>query len=328
MSNIQMSLACNLNDRTRALADGSIEPAGIDLTFLPFDVEETFWRMLKHQEFDAAEMSMSSYMMARDRGSPELVGIPVFLSRCFRHSCVFVNTDAGIDEPADLAGKSVGVPEYQITASMMVRGLLQHQYGVYPSDMVWYQGGEEEVDREEKLDIDLPDSIDISPLPEGRTLSGMLCDCDLDALISARIPSSFETDSVERLFTDFRRVEREYYRETGIFPIMHCVVFRREVYDENPWIAREFCKAFKKAKNECLNRLSDTSELPTMLPWLQAELDSTRKLMGWDFWPYGVEENRHVLETMIQYSNEQGLTKQRLDLDELFAPNTYDKFAI
>jgi 4,5-dihydroxyphthalate decarboxylase len=328
MGRVDLTLACDLTDRTQALATGAVSPAGIDLTYLPFQVEETFWRMLKHQEFDAAEMSMSSYLMARDRGDPDLVGIPVFPSRFFRHSCIFVNADAGIDEPADLVGADVGVPEYQMTASLMVRGMLQHQYGVAPSDMTWYHGAEEDDDREEKLSLDLPADVDLREIPADATLSGMLADGRLDALVTARAPSSFETDAVVRLFPDFRAVEREYYRETGIFPIMHCVVLRRDVYEANPWVAKELAKAFEAAKQRCLDRIGSSEALAVALPWLQAELEETRSLMGWDYWPYGVADNEHVLKATAQYSYEQGLTSEQIAVEEMFAPNTYDEFTV
>jgi 4,5-dihydroxyphthalate decarboxylase len=328
MSDVQLTLACDISDRTRSLAMGEVEPNGIDLNFLPTQVEETFWRMLKHQEFDASEMSMSSYMMARDQGHPELIAIPVFPSRFFRHSCIFVNADAGIDEPQDLKGRKVGVPEYQITASMMIRGMLQHQYDVYPSDMIWYQGGEHDEGREEKLTVDLPEDVEMNALPAGTTLSESLADGEIDALVTARTPKSFQTDKVERLFTNYKEVEQDYFRETGIFPIMHCVVLREDVYEEHPWAAQELYKAFKKSKQLCLERIGDTTELVSALPWLHSEVEETRELMGWDYWPYGVEDNRHVLEKMTQYSHEQGLTKEKLDVDELFAPNTYDEFKV
>lgn len=328
MADTPVTVACDLNDRTRALADGTVRPTGVDLNFLPLQIEETFWRMLKHQEFDAAEMSMSSYMMTRDQGYPELLAIPVFPSRFFRHSCVFVNANAGIDEPADLREKKVGVPEYQMTASLWVRGTLQHEYGVSPGEMHWYHGGEEDAGRKEKLRISLPDNVRLDELPEGRTLSGMLEAGDIDALVTARAPSSFETDAVERLFPNFRAVERDYYRETGIFPIMHTVVLRQDVYDDHPWVAQELYKAFTAAKEHCLERIGDTGELQVTLPWLHAELESTRDLMGDNYWPYGVEENRETLETMAQYSHEQGLTDDRLDIDELFAPSTYDRYRV
>lgn len=328
MTRTHIALACDLNDRTRDLVTGAVRPTGIDLNFLPFEVEETFWRMLKHQEFDAAEMSMSSYMMARDQGAPELIAIPAFPSRFFRHSCVFVNADSGIDEPGDLKGKNVGVPEYQMTASLMVRGMLQDEYDVRPEDMIWYHGGEEEGGREEKLSIDLPDAVEIRGIEPDQTLSQMLADGDLDALVTARIPSSFHDGPVERLFPDFKQVEKEYYRTTGIFPIMHCVVLRQDVYDQKPWVAKELYKAFERSKQNFLERIGKTNELQVGLPWVIDELEETRELMGWDYWPYGVEANREVLETMTRYSDEQDLTQERLAVDELFAPNTYTEFKV
>lgn len=328
MSRPRITLACDLNDRTRDLATGEVAPTGIELNFLPFEVEETFWRMLKHQEFDAAEMSMSSYMMARDQGWPELVAIPAFPSRFFRHSCIFLHPDSGIVDPADLKGKKVGVPEYQMTASLMVRGMLQDEYGVHPSDMTWFHGGEEEGGREEKLTLDLPEDVELNSIPEDRTLSGMLEAGDIDALVSARAPSSFHDGPVERLFPNFREVEQAYFEKTEIFPIMHCVVLRQDVYDEDPWIAKELYKAFERSRKNFIERIGKTNELQVGLPWLIDELEATRELMGWDYWTYGVEPNRHVLETMTRYSYEQGLTDEKLEVEELFAPNTLSEFKV
>lgn len=325
---VDMALACDLNDRTWALHDGTVEPEGINLTFLPLQIEETFWRMLKHQEFDAAEMSMSSYMMTCDREDPNLIAIPVFPSRFFRHSCIFINSDAGINEPADLLGCKVGVPEYQMTAALWCRGVLQHEYGVHPEEMEWYHGGEEDAGREEKLELNLPDSISLQYIPSARTLSGMLEEGDLDALITARAPSSFETESVERLFDDHREVEMDYFRKTGHFPIMHTVVLRQEVYDERPWVAQELYKVFDEAKRRCLEDLHDTGALQRALPWLIDEVERTRDLMGWDFWPYGIDDNRETLEFMTQMAYEQGLTERRLPLEELFAATTFDEYKV
>ena len=326
--NISLDIACDMNDRTQPVYDGTVSPEGIDLTFLPLQIEETFWRMLKHEEFSAAEMSMSSYMMTRDRGYPELIAIPVFPSRFFRHSCIFINADAGIEEPADLADCNVGVPEYQMTASLWCRGVLQDEYGVSPEDMDWYHGGEEDEGREEKLELDLPDSITLDYIPSDRTLSGMLGSGDLDALITARAPSSFETDSVERLFPNYRDVEMSYYDRTGHFPIMHTIVLRQDVYDENPWVAQELYKTFERAKNICLEQLGDSGELQRTLPWLINEVEETRELMGWDFWQYGVENNRETLEYMTEMSYDQGLIKDPLEVEDLFTPTTFDEYKV
>lgn len=325
---IDLALACDLNDRTRALYDGTVTAEGINLTFLPLQIEETFWRMLKYQEFDVAEMSMSSYMMTVDRNEPELIAIPVFPSRFFRHSCIFVNADAGIDTPEDLVGKKVGVPEYQMTAALWCRGMLKDQYGVAPEDMDWYHGGEEDAGREEKLEIDLPDEISLEYISPDRTLSGMLGDGDLDALITARTPSSFENDSADRLFPNYREVEMDYYRETGHFPIMHTVVLRQDVYNQRPWVAQELYKMFSKAKRICLEELGDTGELQRTLPWLIHEVEETRELMGWDFWQYGIENNRKTLEYMTEMSHNQGLTDSKLSVEELFASTTSDEYKV
>ncbi|RLM84268.1 ABC transporter substrate-binding protein [Halobellus sp. Atlit-38R] len=323
-----ISLACNLTDRTRAIYEGQVRPTGVDLNFLPYSVEEVFFRMLRYEEFDAAEMSMSSYMMTVDRENPDLIAIPVFPSRFFRHSCIFVNTNAGIEGPADLRGKKVGVPEYQMTSPLWIRGMLQHEYGVSPEEMHWYHGGEEEGGREEKLSVDLPTDVDLSSIEPDETLSAMLGRGDLDALLTARTPSSYSTSSVERLWQDYRSVERDYYKRTGFFPIMHTIVLRGDVYRDNPWLAQELTKVFTEAKEVGLDRLRDTSALQTSLPWQTYELESTVDLMGDNYWPYGVDANRSTLEAMTQYSYEQGLTNRKLSVEELFAPETVSEFKV
>jgi len=329
MPDLPLTLACNGNDRTQALHDGTVRPTGIDLTTLALDPEELFWRTLRHREFDVSELSMSSYLMTLEADEPPFVAIPVFPSRFFRHSCIYVNVDAGIDEPADLVGKRMGVPEYQMTASLWVRGMLQDDYGVAPADVHWFHGGQEDAGgREEKLDLSLPADLTLEAIPTGRTLSDLLVAGDLDALVTARTPSAFATDAVERLFPDYRRVERDYYERTGFFPIMHTVVLRRDVYEANPWAAQELTKAFTAAKDRRLERIANTNELPVALPWLVAEVEATRDLMGHDYWPYGVEANRETLEAMTRYSHDQGLTSERLAVGDLFAPNTYDRFAV
>lgn len=328
MGELSLTLACDRNDRNQPLHDGSVRAEGIDLNVLSLPVEETFWRMLRHQEFDAAELSMSSYLMTLERDTPDLIAIPAFPSRFFRHSAIYVNADAGIDEPADLRGRRVGVPEYQITAALWIRGMLRDEHGVDPADVKWFQGGEEEGGREEKLELSLPPEIAIETIPTDQTLSRMLGSGALDALVTARAPSTYGTGTVERLFPNYREVEREYYERTGHFPIMHTVVLRGDVYDEAPWVAQELLKAFTAAKDRSLERLHDTGELQVALPWLIDAVEETRELMGWDYWPYGVEANRDTLETMTRYSHEQGLTDERLSVDDLFAPTTYDEYAV
>ncbi|MFQ5853465.1 MAG: PhnD/SsuA/transferrin family substrate-binding protein, partial [Candidatus Binatia bacterium] len=239
MGKIHLTLACWDYDRTRALQEGRVQVEGVKLTYLPLRVEEIFWRMLRYQDFDAAELSMGSYLMARDSGSPRLIALPVFPSRAFRHSCIYINTESGIHDPKDLVGKRVGVPEYQITMAIWVRGILQHEYGVKPEEMKWLTGGEEHPGREEKLKPDLSRNIEIRPIGPDRTLSSMLERGEIDAMISAHIPSPFlrRSPRVRRLIPNFREVERDYYRRTKIFPIMHTVALRAEFYERYPWVA-------------------------------------------------------------------------------------------
>ena len=286
--------------------------------------------MLRYHEFDVAEMSLSSYVMSLFKPEPPFVAIPVFPSRSFRHSCIYINTESGIKEPKDLVGKRVGVPEYQITMAIWARGILQHEYGVKPEQMKWLTGGEEHPGREDKIRHDLPKSIDIRPIAPDQTLSSMLERGEIDAVISAHMPSPFVRRSprVRRLIPNFPEVEKDYYRRTKIFPIMHTVALREDFYEKNPWIAQSLCKAFAEAKRICQEAMYEFSALKYMLAWSIAEMEEERELFGEELWPYGLETNRHVLETLVQYSHEQGLIKSRLDLESLFAPNTLEDFKI
>ncbi len=254
MAKLRLTLACWDYDRTRALADGSIRPEGIELNCLNLHVEETFFRMLRNREFDVAEMSLSSYAMSMARDDPPFIAIPVFPSRFFRQSCIFVSAKSGIREPADLAGKRVAVPEYQMTAPVWIRGILQDEYGVDPAGVEYYTGGEEETGRDEKLQLELPAKFDVRRIGATQTLSQMLADGDVDAMHTARIPSTFRTrpGTVRRLFENHVDVEREYYRRTKIFPIMHTIAIRRDVYLANRWIAQSLLKAFDRAKRKGL----------------------------------------------------------------------------
>ncbi|MGE5302172.1 MAG: ABC transporter substrate-binding protein [Alphaproteobacteria bacterium] len=330
MGKIRLTLACWDYDRTRALQEGRVEVEGVELTYLPLRVEETFWRMLRYQEFDACELSMGSYLIARDRGHPPFVAIPVFPSRAFRHSCLFINTGAGIQEPKDLIGKRAGVPEYQMTMAIWVRGLLQHEYGVPPDKIKWFTGGQEEPGRVDKVRHDLPSNIDIRSIGSEQTLSSMLENGEIDALMSTYLPSPFvrRSPKVRRLIPNFREVEREYYRRTGIFPVMHTVVLREDVYRRYPWVAQSLYKAFSEAKRHCQESMYEFSALRYMLAWSIAEIEEELEIFGVDLWPYGLEANRHGLETLVNYAHEQGLIQKKADVKELFASNTLEDFKI
>jgi 4,5-dihydroxyphthalate decarboxylase len=330
VSKLRLTLACWNYDRTRALLEERIRPDGIDLNYLNTPVEETFFRMLRHSEFDAAEMSLSSYVMSLFRPDRPFIAIPAFPSRFFRHSCVYVHAGSGIQEPRDLIGKKVGCPEYQMTAPVWIRGILSDEYGVPVNSVVYFTGGEEAPGRSEKLPLDLPPDIRVERIGHGQTLSSMVARGDIDALYTARMPSSFRSGggNVKRLFEDFPDVERRYFRRTGVFPIMHTVVVRRTVYDRDPWVAQSLYKAFCAAQQETYEDLSETAALKTMLPWLTAHVEETRREMGDDFWPYGLDHNRGALTTFLRYSYEQGLAKQLLQPEQLFAPETLESFKI
>ena len=330
MSKLRMSLGCWNYDRTRALMDGSVQPDGIDLNYLNMPVEETFFRMLRHREFDVAEMSLSSYSVSLSRPQQPFVAIPIFPSRFFRHSCIYVNADAGIHEPKDLIGKRIGNPEYQMTAPVWIRGILSDHYEVPVDSVTYLTGGEEEPGRPEKLKLDLPANIRVESIGPDQTLSQMLLDGEIDALYTARMPSSFRNGGgrVRRLFDDYVDVERRYFRETGIFPIMHTVAIRRDVYEQNRWVAQSLYKAFVEAQRRCYADLQESAALKAMLPWLTSHVEEVQREMGDDYWPYGLERNRETLSTFLRYHFEQGLSKRLLSVDELFVPESLESFKI
>ncbi len=331
MSKLRLSLGCWNYDRTRALLEGRIQPDGIDLTYLDMPVEETFFRMLRHQEFDVAEMSLSSYTVSLFKEKKNFIAIPIFPSRFFRHSSIYVNAKSAIREPKDLIGKKIGNPEYQMTAPVWIRGILQDEYGVPVDTQTYYTGGEEEPNRPEKLKLDLPPNIKVQPIGERDTLAAMLRDGGIDAFYTARMPSSYvagKLEPVRRLFESYMEVEQAYYRKTKIFPIMHTVAIRRSLYEQYPWIAMSLYKAFVKSQRETYDDLYVTAALKAMLPWLTKHVEDARALMGDDFWPYGFAPNRATLATFLRYHHEQGLSKRLLEPEELFAPETMESFRI
>lgn len=330
MSRLTLTLACWNYDRTRALFDGRVRPDGIDLNYLCLPVEETFFRMLRHREFDVAEMSLSSYVVSLFSPERPFIAIPIFPSRVFRHSSIYVNAGSGIATAGDLAGKRVGTPEYQMTAGVWIRGILADEYGLPIDSVTYFTGGEEDPGRPEKLRLDLPPDIRIERIGPQQTLSTMLAAGEIDALYAARTPSCFYHGDrrVKRLFEDFVTVERDFFKRTRVFPIMHTIVIRRELYERAPWVAQSLSKAFRTAQQETYADLSETAALKAMLPWLISHVQETRREMGEDFWPYAFEANRHTLATFLRYSHEQGLSKTRLEPDELFAPETLESFKI
>ena len=330
MSKLKLTFGCWNYDRTRALMDGSVQPDGIDLNYLNMPVEETFFRMLRHQEFDLAELSLSSYTVSLFKPERPFVAIPAFPSRFFRHSCIYVNAGAGIREAKDLIGKRVGNPEYQMTAPVWIRGILSDHYGVPVDSVSYFTGGEEEPGRSEKIKLDLPPNIKVQAIGPTQTLAQMLLDGEIDALYTARMPSSFLKGGgrVKRLFEDYEPVERNYFKETGIFPIMHTVAMRRDVYEANRWIAQSMMKALWESQRRSYEDLYETAALKTMLPWLTSHVEQVKREMGEDYWPYGFEKNKATLRTFLRYHFEQGLSKRLLEPAELFAPESMEAFKI
>jgi 4,5-dihydroxyphthalate decarboxylase len=320
MSRLPITVATWDYDRVRALTDGRVHVEGCDVNYLTMPVEECFERAYFHGEFDVAEIGFSPYLIALSRGACPYVAIPAFLSRMFRHSAVYVRTDRGIEGPADLRGKRIGVPEYQMSAVMWFRGYLQDQHSIAAKDINWVQAGLENPGRRDKFRLNLPPGFPLVSMSE-ETLTEMLADGRLDAVISARRPPCFVNahPNVRRLFPDYRTVERDYYRRTGIFPIMHAVGIKRELLDKHRWLAASVYKAFQHAKRLAEAEFAESAALKIGLPWINAEYEETSRVMGQDFWPYGVAENHKVLSTMARYSYEQGLAVRLLTVEEMFA---------
>jgi 4,5-dihydroxyphthalate decarboxylase len=326
MHRIPLTLAVCDYDRTKALFTGRVQIEGVDLTPLAMQAEECFHRAFKFHEFDISELSLSSHLMTTSRGENHYVGIPAFVSRVFRHSGIYIRTDRGIERPQDLAGKTIGLPEYQITANVWIRGILQDEYGVRPESIRWRRGGIEEPGRGERAPIALPADIDLQQIPDDKTLSGMLEAGELDGMITARAPSCFDrrAPNVGRLFADFKTAEQDYYKRTGLFPIMHLIGIRKSLVERYPWLPVNVYNAFLASKKIAVKELNELAQLLINLPWVVAHYDETRAVMGEDFWPYGFDANRKALETFARYHHEQGLSKRLVKPEELFVPSTFD----
>lgn len=326
MAKLELSLGCCDYDRTRAVLSGRVPIEGCDIVPIPVEPEEAFHRSFKFGEFDISEISLSSHTVMTARGENEYVGVPAFVSRLFRHSGIYVRTDRGIRTGADLKGKLVGVPEYQITANTWIRGILQDDYGLRPADVHWRRGGLEEAGRDERAPLRLPPEIDLQQVEDGKTLSGMLESGEIDALISARAPSCFLRGAahVDRLFPDYPEVESEYFRRTRIFPIMHVIGIRKSIAEKHPWLPVSVFKAFQDAKALAMYELGQIGHLFNSLPWGVRDFETAKKLMGEDYWSYGFDANRHVLETFTRYHHEQGLSPRKVDPKELFAASSLD----
>jgi 4,5-dihydroxyphthalate decarboxylase len=320
MANLKLTLACWDYDRTRPLMDGRVKPDGIDLDIKVLRPRQSFQRMLDNKEFQISELSLASYTALKARGDCPFVAVPVALSKIFRHSCIYVRTDAGITKPEDLRGKRIGTGQWGSTGLCFMRGFLQHDYGIKAEDMHWFMGGLTGTPDKQLIPMSLPSAIKLDYLKQGQALEDMLGAGELDALLSLFIPNMFINGSprIARLFPNFKEVERDYYARTKILPIMHTVVVREDVHREHPWVAQSIYKAFCKAKAIAVDGLYDTDALRVALPWLIDHVEENWRVFGKDFWAYGVEPNRPTWEAIGCFVHEQGLAPRIVTPEELF----------
>jgi len=329
MAKLDLSVAVGDYDRTRPLIDGSVTIDGVDPVFMNLVPEEIFFRAFRAAEFDICELSLSSYTVKTAQNDCPYIAVPAFVSRAFRHTAIYVRTDR-VKKPADLKGRKVGVPEYQLTANVWARALLDDDYDVKPADIHWIRGGIEEAGRPEKLTIKLPPGVRLDNAPEGATISALLEAGEIDGFIAPRPPALVERGhpDIGWLFPDPVAVAKDYFKRTGFFPIMHVVGIRRTLAERHPWLPGAVFKAFEQSKQVSLTKLSDTSATKVTLPFIEEALKDVRSLMGEDFWSYGVPQNRKVLEYFLGQHHAQGLSSRRVSVDELFHPATYETFKV
>jgi 4,5-dihydroxyphthalate decarboxylase len=329
MAKLELSVAVGDYDRTRALIDGSVAIDGVDPVYMTLVPEEIFFRAFRAAEFDICELSLSSYTIKTAQNDCPYIAVPAFVSRAFRHTAIYVRTDR-VKKPEDLKGRKVGLPEYQLTANVWARALLEDDHGVKPSDIHWIRGGIEEAGRPEKLAIKLPPGVRLDNAPDGATISGLLEAGEIDGFIAPRPPKLVEKGhpNIGWLFRDPVAAAKDYYKRTGLFPIMHVVGIRRTLAEKHPWLPGAVYKAFERAKTVGIERLSDTSATKVTLPFVEEALSSARALMGEDFWSYGVEKNHKVLDYFLGQHHAQGLSSRRVAVAELFHPGTHESFKL
>ncbi len=329
MSKLNLSIAVRDYDRTRPLTDGTVQIDGVDPVFMALDPEEIFFRAFRHAEFDICELSMSSFTVKTAQGNNPYVGVPAFVSRAFRHTSIYVRTDR-IKQPADLKGRKIGVPEYQLTANVWARALLEDDYGVKRSDIHWIRGGLEDAGRKEKITISLPPDVHLEDVPEGRTLDSMLESGEIDAFMGPRVPPCFERGhpNVGWLFADTVAAATDYFKRTGIFPIMHIIGVRRSIVEQHPWLPAAVLKAFERAKTIAIARLADTSSTKVTLPFVEEQVRAARNLMGRDFWSYGVAANRKQLDYFLDNHHREGLSSRLVTVEDLFHPTTFETYKL
>jgi 4,5-dihydroxyphthalate decarboxylase len=330
MTKLQLSVAMGDYDRTRPLLDGRAQVDGVDLVPMLLSPEEMFFRAFRHHAFDVSELSLSSYSISVARGEAHYVAIPVFLSRAFRHTSVYVRTDLGIDGPEDLKNRRIGIAEYQLSANVWIRGILEDQHGVRPSDITWVRGGMDTPGRPEKIKVALPPEVTVEEAPDGATLDAMLREGEIDGFVGPRAPRCFAEGhpQVGRLWRDSMTAAEDYYRKTQIFPIMHVLGVRRNLAEVHPWLPGALLKGFTEAKRIAEAALSDTSATKVTMPFVEDTLDRARRLMGSDPWSYGLAANAKTLDRFLEYHYRQGLSPRRVAVEELFHPASVEAFSL
>lgn len=328
MAKLQLSIAIGDYDRTRPLLDGSVQIDGVDPVFMTLSPEEIFFRAFRGAEFDVCELSLSSSTVKTALGDFPYVGVPAFVSRAFRHTSIYVRTDR-IKKPEDLKGKKIGLPEYQLTANVWARALLEDDYGVKPSDVTWVRGGIEHPGRPEKIKLNLPAGVKLENAPDGKTISQLLAEGAIDGFIAPRPPKLDEPHPhIGWLFPDPTATAKDYYKRTGVFPIMHMTGVKRELADKHPWLPAAILKAFEQAKAKAVEHLSDTSATKVTLPFIEEQLTAARQLMGEDYWSYGIAANRKTLDAFLSHHHRQGLSSRLVTVEELFHPSTFESFKL
>jgi 4,5-dihydroxyphthalate decarboxylase len=329
MAKLNLTLAISPYDHVRDLISGDVEAEGIALNHLDLQIEEMFFRFTKFREWDVSEMSFGKYASLKSQDDDGITAIPVFPSRVFRQSSLFVRHDSPIKDARDLAGKRVGLPEWAQTASIYTRGWLVHQMGVALTDIDWFQAGVNQPGRIEKVALKLPDGVRYTPMPD-RSLTDLLMAGDIDAVMSAHPPLPFEEGSTDivQIYPNYREVEEQYYRETGIFPIMHVVALKGETFRAHPWIAMNLFNAFVEAKNRSMRRAVELTATRFPFAWCYEAAGRARALFGEDFFPYGIEPNRTTLEAYLQYAFEQGVCHRKLTPEELFPAEVLAEFKV
>jgi 4,5-dihydroxyphthalate decarboxylase len=316
-----LTLGAGRYDRTQPLLDGRVTSQKFDIRPSSPPLEELFARSFDHQEFTISELSLSNFMLLTAAGQCAYAALPIFPSRMFRHSAIYIRNDRGIEKPANLAGRTVGIREYSNTATLTVKGLLADEYGVKPSDIRWRYGAVDSDDEHPKTRA-LPEGIDIAPISPNTNLSDLLVSAELDAIISYRPPACFVegTAPVRRLFADHHKAEAAYFRKTGIFPIMHVVGMHKSLLGRG--IGEEICNLFERSKRIALAAVDSYQALAVSLPWAPVEAARTREVLGSDPWPYGIKANEAALRAALRWAWEQGLVTRQLDIAELFATET------